>query len=234
MGKLKCIVIEDEPLAAEIIADYIGQVPFLELSAVYSDALFAMEGLKTKSADVIFLDINLPKLKGYDFIRILAKPPQIIITTAYRDYALDGYELNITDYLLKPISFSRFLMAVNKLKKDIPATENNGSILPERKSMTVSISKKKVKIFLDEILFMESQREYVHIVTAAQRYAVKMQMNEMEARSDKFSFIRIHRSFMVAVKKITAYNAVQVEIGEQRIPIGRSYKEQVLAVIGEG
>ncbi len=232
MEKLKCIVIEDEPLAAEIIADYIGQVPFLELVAVYSDAIFAMEGLKTKSVDVIFLDINLPKLKGYDFIRILAKPPQVIITTAYRDYALDGYELNITDYLLKPISFSRFLMAVNKLKKDMSG--NNLAVLPERKSMTVSISKKKIKIYLDEILFMESQREYVHIVTEANRYVVKMQMNEMEARSDKFSFIRIHRSFMVAIKKITAYNATQVEIGEQKIPIGRSYKEQVLAVIGEG
>lgn len=231
METLKCIIVEDEPLAAEIIIDYISQVPFLEMQAVYSDALYAMEGLKQQPADVIFLDINLPKLKGYDFIRVLNKPPQIIITTAYRDYALDGYELNITDYLLKPVSFSRFLMSVNKLKKGI-ATANVSTIGSERKSMTVNISKKRVKIFFDDILFVESQREYVHIVTAANRYVVKMQMNEMESMADKTSFLRVHRSFMVAIKKITAYNAAQVEIAEQVIPIGRSYKEYVLSVIG--
>lgn len=231
MQKLKCIIVEDEPLAAEIIADYITQVPFLELQAVYSDAIYAMEGIKKQPADVIFLDINLPKLKGYDFIRIMARPPQIIITTAYRDYALDGYELNITDYLLKPIPFNRFLMAVNKLKRDGKTAEDAIAFLQERQSMTVNISKKRVKIFLDEILFMESQREYVHIITATNRYVVKMQMTELESQSDKQHFIRIHRSFMIAIKKITAYNSAQVEIGEHVIPIGRSYKEQALAVI---
>ncbi|MFT3980786.1 MAG: LytTR family DNA-binding domain-containing protein [Ferruginibacter sp.] len=233
MQKLKCIVIEDEPLAAEIVADYIGQVPFLELAAVYSDAIFAMEGLKQQPADVIFLDINLPKLKGYDFVRILPAPPQVIITTAYRDYALDGYELNVKDYLLKPISFSRFLMAVNKLNRHPASEENYIAVLPERRSITVNISRKKVKIFLDEILFMESRREYLHIITAGNRYAVKMQLSEMEAKSDKNEFLRVHRSFIVALPKITAYNAAQVEIGEQVIPIGRSYKEQVAAVIGK-
>ncbi|MBC7936749.1 MAG: response regulator transcription factor [Rhizobacter sp.] len=229
MEKLECIIVEDEPLAAELLADYISQVPFLELNAIYSDAIYAMDGLKSKGADVVFLDINLPKLKGYDFIKILAHPPQVIITTAYRDYAVDGYELNVTDYLLKPVNFNRFLMAVNKLKKKEPLAEPaSATVSPERKSLTVNISKKRVKVFLDEILFIESQREYIHIITGTTKYVVKMQLTEMEAQLDTEDFVRVHRSFIVAIKKITAYNASQVEIGEQVIPIGRSYKEPVL------
>jgi DNA-binding LytR/AlgR family response regulator len=230
MEKLRCVLVEDEPLAAEILAEYITQVPFLTLSAVYTDAIFALEGLKQQAADVIFLDINLPKLKGYDFIKVLVNPPQIVITTAYRDYAVDGYELNVTDYLLKPISFNRFLMAVNKLKKNTGGTMDATQVLlEERKSITLNSARKKVKIFPDEILFIESQREYIHIVTAHNKYVVKMQLSEMEMQSDKNDFVRIHRSFIVAIKKVTAFNAAQVEIGERVIPIGRSYKEQVIA-----
>src|SRR5215203_1200500 len=116
MEKFNCLIIEDEPLAAEVLEDYIRQVPFLELKGTCTDALFAMEWLQQEKIEVVFLDIHLPKLKGLDFVKTLKNPPQIIITTAYREYALDGYELNVVDYLLKPVSFKRFLMAVNKLR----------------------------------------------------------------------------------------------------------------------
>jgi len=116
MEKFNCIIVEDEPLAAEVLQDYVGQIPFLELKSLCTDAMYAMEALKKNRIDVIFLDIHLPRLKGLDFLETLKSPPQVIITSAYRDYALEGYELNGVDYLLKPISFNRFLTAVNKIK----------------------------------------------------------------------------------------------------------------------
>src|ERR1044071_1478084 len=116
MQKITCLIVEDEPLAAEVLEDYVGQVPSLELTGICGDAVFALEVLQREKIDLIFLDIHLPRLKGLDFIRTLKSPPQIIITTAYQDYALQGYELNVTDYLLKPIEFSRFLASMNKLQ----------------------------------------------------------------------------------------------------------------------
>lgn len=233
MEKLSCIIVEDEPLAAEVLEDYIKQVPFLDLVNIYEDALFALEALKKQKVDVIFLDIHLPKLKGLDFIKTLKSPPQIVITSAYREYALDGYELNVTDYLLKPINFNRFLMAVNKLKNqqetELPsmATLHSG----ERPHLLININKKKIKVFYDEILYIESRKEYINIVTDKESHLTKYQLTDIEAELDKASFMRIHRSFIVARNKIKAFNAAEVELGGQVIPIGRSYKELVLGVL---
>lgn len=232
MERVKCIIVEDEPLAAEILADYIAQVPFLKLAGVYSDAFSAMEGLQTEEPGVIFLDLHLPKLKGLDFLKTLSDPPQVIVTTAYRDYALDSYDLNVTDYLLKPINFNRFLTAINKIKKraaDPEAPVSPKEAVAERKSIFVNIARKKIKIFLDDILFIESKREYIHIMTEENDFVVKMPLSEIETQLDKDCFLRVHRSFIVSIKKITAYNAMQVEIGEHAIPIGRHYKEPVNA-----
>src|SRR6185437_4617499 len=165
MQKFNCLIVEDEPLAAEVLEDYTSQVPFLELKAKCRDAFSAMEILQHQKIDLIFLDIHLPKLKGLDFLKTLKSPPQIIITTAYQDYALQGYELNIVDYLLKPIEFSRFLMAVNKLvgfnENILP--EKSARFLMERAYLFFSVNKKKVKFFLDEILYIESLKEYIRI-----------------------------------------------------------------------
>src|SRR6187399_3311924 len=157
MEKYNCIIVEDEPLAVEVLEDYIKQVPFLELKSICPDAIFAMEILRKQKIDVVFLDIHLPKLKGLDFIKTLKNPPQIIVTTAYREYAIEGYELNVLDYLVKPINFSRFLMAVNKLK-----TQHKGDIIfssgpatsPERQHLFVNVNKKMIKVYMDEILFI--------------------------------------------------------------------------------
>lgn len=237
MVQYKCIIIEDEPLAAEILQDYIAQIPFLELKQIYADALTALEFLKNEKTDVIFIDIHLPKLNGLDFIKTLKNPPQIIITTAYREYALEGYENNVVDYLLKPISFSRFLTAVNKLKTNVPAPEilfsDGKSSVDEKQHIYINVNKKRIKINLEDILFIESKREYISIVTREKAYLTKYQLSEMEKHLDKTSFIRVHRSFIVSKNKINAFTATDIEVRGNLIPIGRSYKELVLSVLGE-
>src|SRR5688500_8426619 len=157
MHRYNCIIVEDEPLAAEVIRDYILQVPFLRLKGICTDALYAMDLLQKEKIDLVFLDIHLPKLKGLDFIKALKKPPQIIITSAYQEYALQGYELNVLDYLLKPIEFNRFVMAVNKLKeRDIMEASPAPAAAIERAALFFNVSKKRVKMYIDEILFIES------------------------------------------------------------------------------
>jgi len=236
MEKYNCLIVEDEPLAAEVLEDYINQVPFLELKAICPDAIFAMEILQKQKIDVLFLDIHLPKLKGLDFIKTLKNPPQIIVTTAYREYAIEGYELNVLDYLVKPISFSRFLMAVNKLK-----TRNHGDVLfssvgvpsTERLHLFVNVNKKMVKVYIDEILYIESKKEYISIVTKEKSFLTKYQLSEIEEQLSKNNFLRVHRSFLVSKAKIVAFTATEIEIAGQQIPIGRSYKELVNSMLGE-
>lgn len=233
MLKYNCIVVEDEPLAAEILVDYIGQVPFLELKHVCSDAIYAMEILQTEKIDLIFLDIHLPKLKGMDFLESLKTPPAVIITSAYKDYALQAFDEGVIDYLLKPIRFNRFLKAVNKIHQPVRAVapEPIAATGQERKYLYFNVGKKKVKIYLDEILSIESLREYVRVTTAEKSILVKFALNEVEELLSKDNFLRVHRSFIVSKDKITAFTATEVEIGGKQIPIGRSYKELVMAVL---
>lgn len=235
MERISCMIIEDEPLAAEILTDYINQIPFLELKSTCSDALYALEVLQAQRIDLLFLDIHLPKLKGLDFIRTLKSPPRIILTTAYREYALDGYELNVVDYLLKPIHFNRFIMAVNKVKEHAiaePPVQNVATVAAERAHLLINVNKKRIRIYFDEILYIESRKEYINIVTSSKAYLTKYQISEIEAMLDKRKFIRIHRSFIVAREKLNAFSAAEVEINGEVIPIGRSYKELVLSLLG--
>ena len=233
MQQYKCIIVEDEPLAAEVVKDYVLQIPFLQLRGICTDALYAMEILQKEKIDLVFLDIHLPKLKGLDFVRTLKNPPQIIITSAYQEYALQGYELNVVDYLLKPIEFNRFLMAVNKLKEQPSATGLSG--LPvtttERAHLFFNVSKKKVKIYIDEILFIESLKEYIRITTKDKSILTKFQLGQIEEMLSQNGFLRIHRSFLVAKNKIDAFSATDVEINGRQLPIGRSYKELVIAML---
>jgi len=236
MEKYNCIIVEDEPLAAEVLEDYVRQIRFLELKGICVDAIFAMEFLQKEKIDVVFLDMHLPRLKGLDFIKTLKNPPQIIITTAYRDYALEGYELNVVDYLLKPINFNRFLMAVNKLKTQHPAEmlfSAPASSPLERVHLFINVNKKRVKIYLDEILYIESKKEYISIVTKEKSYLTKFQLGEIEEQLAKNNFLRVHRSFIVSSEKINAFSATEIEIGGLQIPIGRSYKELVISQLGE-
>ena len=237
MVRYKCLIIEDEPLAAEILQDYVRQIPFLDLRHTCSDALTALEFLKTEKTDVLFIDIHLPRLSGLDFIKTLKNPPQIIVTTAYREYALDGYEHNVVDYLLKPISFNRFLTAVNKIKTNVPVTEilfsEGRTGVNEKQHIYINVNKKRIKINLEDILYLESKREYISIVTDSKSYLTKFQLSEIENHLDKTGFIRVHRSFIVSKSKINAFTATDIEIRGMMIPIGRSYKELVLSILGE-
>ena len=170
MSKIKCIIIEDEPLAAKVLSDYISQVPFLEFQGAFKDAILATDWLRDNTTDLIFLDIHLPKLKGMAFLKTLAHPPAVIITTAYHQYAVEGFNLNVTDYLLKPFEFERFLISVNKVKtakgEKIQSTES-----PETKDhLFLNVQKKKVKILFSEIFYIESQLEYIRIVTTKRVY----------------------------------------------------------------
>ncbi len=222
---LTCLIIEDEPLAAEILSDYIRDAPGLELAGVCSDALFALEFLQREPVDVLFLDIHLPKLKGLDFLKTLSNPPQVILTTAYHQYALEAYEYAVADYLLKPIEFSRFLKAVQKLRQ--PGTPNSlpTSQGPERAAHFFNVDKKRVKVYFDEILYAESLKEYVRIFLPGRSVVTKMQLGELENLLGRDGFVRIHRSFLVAKSKIDAYSATEVEVGGKKLPIGRSYRD---------
>ncbi len=220
MSKIKCIIIEDEPLAAKVLSDYISEVPFLELQKVFKDAILASEFLQQQETDLIFLDIHLPKLKGMAFLKTLANPPAVIVTTAYHQYAVEGFNLNVTDYLLKPFEFERFLTAVNKVNAEQKKTSNEA-----REFIFVNVQKRKVRILFSEILYIESQREYIKIVTTRNEYISKMSTNEIEELLPPDAFKRIHRSFIVAVSKIESYTAEAVELNGVSIPIGRGYKD---------
>jgi len=231
MQKITCLIIEDEPLAAEVLEDYINQVPFLQLVSTCGDALYALEVLQKEKIALIFLDIHLPKLKGLDFVKTLNEPPKIIVTSAYQDYALQGYELNVVDYLLKPIEFNRFVNAVNKALQQI---QLSGSLeapqmVNERAFLFFNVGKKKVRMFLDEILYIESLKEYIKIVAKDKSILTKFQLGQTEDLLKNKNFLRIHRSFIVAKDKIDAFSATDIEIEGKLIPIGRSYKEQVYA-----
>jgi DNA-binding LytR/AlgR family response regulator len=229
----KCIVVEDEPLAVEVLQDYIRQVPFLKLISVCSDAFYAMESLKKFDIDLMFLDVHLPKMKGLDLIKVLKNPPKIIITSAYQEYALQGYELNVIDYLLKPIEFSRFVKAVHKIEqiKETVLSARPVTRQAERIYLFFVVGKKKVKVFLDEILYIESMKEYIRVNTKNKSVLTKFKMSQLDEVLGENNFLRIHRSFIVAKDKIEAFSATEVELGGKRLPIGRSYKELVTSVL---
>jgi DNA-binding LytR/AlgR family response regulator len=235
MQQYNCIIIEDEPLAAEVLRDYIADVPFLNLKKHYNSAVAALNDLHEINIDLIFLDINLPKLKGIEFIKTLKTPPHIIITSAYQEYALEGYDLNIIDYLLKPIEFSRFLKAVNKLKYQVSEqTYNSPALIPDGKDFIyVYVDKKKVRVQLKDIIYIESHREYVRFMMKEKTITTKAQLGQMEEMLNKNDFLRIHRSYIIARDKIEAYSSTGIELLGKTLPIGRSYKEAVMSVLDE-
>jgi DNA-binding LytR/AlgR family response regulator len=227
------LIVEDEPLAAGIVSDYIQQVPGLKLKGICENVMTAMEKLRSEKIDLIFLDINLPRINGIEFIKSIRDKYDIVLTTAYHQYAIEGFDLNVTDYLLKPIEFSRFLQAVNKvferrnLSVPAPAADSR-----PRKHYFFNVDKKQVKVYVDEILYIESLKDYVSIHTPGKKLITKFQIGEMEKMLEELNFLRIHKSYVVNVDKITAYGAVELERGSVVLPIGRSYKELVERRLG--
>jgi two-component system, LytTR family, response regulator len=229
MSKIKCIIIEDEPLAVKVLSDYIAQTPFLQLDATFRDALLATDYLRKSATDLIFLDIHLPKLKGMAFLKTLSNPPAVIITTAYHQYAVEGFNLNVTDYLLKPFEFERFLTAVTKVRT---VRAGSGSGTPadppvNRDFIFITVQKKKVQILFSDIVYIESQREYIRITTTRNEYISKMSTHEIEALLPPRLFLRVHRSYIVAIRRIESYTAERIEINGTSIPIGKGYRESM-------
>ncbi len=223
MSKIKCIVVEDEPLAAKVLVDYVSQVPFLELQGTFKDAILATEFLRDNGTDLIFLDIHLPKLKGLAFLKTLIDPPAVIITTAYHQYAVEGFNLNVTDYLLKPFEFERFLIAVNKVKAIHKEKQSSGELAP-KDFIFLHVQKKKIKVLFSDIIYIESHQEYIKIVTPQKVYFPKMTTNEMESLLPSHLFKRIHRSYIISINRIESFTADTVELHGMSFPIGRSYR----------
>jgi DNA-binding LytR/AlgR family response regulator len=225
MSKIKCIIVEDEPLAVKVLADYISQVPFLELQQSFKDAILATEFLHDNDTDLIFLDIHLPKLKGMAFLKTLAVAPAVIITTAYHQYAVEGFDLNVTDYLLKPFEFERFLTAVNKVKTAQGQQLQPNEIGEVKDYLILNVQKKKEKILFADIIYIESQREYVRIVTTRKEYISKMSTQQIEELLPAALFRRVHRSYIVSVSRIESFTAEIIEVNGVSIPVGRAYRD---------
>jgi len=220
MDKYSCIIIEDEPLALERTKDFVLKIPFLQLDATFDNALNGLAYLSSNKVDLLFLDINMDELSGIELLESTTVDSQIIITTAYQEYALKGYELNVTDYLLKPYTFNRFLQAVNKAQKNLQ------QIVPENAPdyIFVKTENRLEKIMLDEIIYIEGMRDYRRIHTMNKRIMTLQNFKELELIIPSSIVCRVHKSFMVGINKIESIERNRIKIADQLIPISETYK----------
>lgn len=239
MEKLSCIIIDDEPLALDLLSDYVARTPFLEYKGGFTHAPDALPLLQQQQVQLIFLDVQMPAINGLQFLRILPHRPHVILTTAYPEYALDGFELDVADYLLKPIRYERFLKAVSKvLASSQPATPSPPSVpVPAASENTpvadgsifVKTDHRIVRISLDDILFIQSLKEYVMIHTVQGKTMTLQSLKRMEDVLPPGQFIRIHKSYLIALSRIDMVEGNRVVIGKEYIPIGDTYKAAFLA-----
>lgn len=223
----RCVIIEDEPLAAELLTDYLREVPDFELVAHCRDVMSASSVLRNEKIDVLFVDIHLPKIKGIDFVRSIQNQYQIILTTAYDQYAVEGFSLNVVDYLLKPIGFNRFLQALQKVKKNVIPSEDVTTPV-ESPYQYFNVDKKQVRVKMEDVLFIESLKEYIRIHTTQGRLVTKLPIGEAETLFAPHHFIRVHKSYIISLDKVSAFGATNIDVQGHSIPIGRSYKEYVI------
>jgi len=226
MKKYKCVIVDDEELARELIESHLNQLLDFEIVAICASAIEASSVLKKETIDLIFLDIEMPVLKGTEFLKNLAHKPKVIFTTAHREYAIEGYELNVVDYLLKPIVFSRFFKAIEKFLDTQTVIESN-HIIGESTHIFVQSNKKNIKVLFEEVLYIESIKDYVKIHTTEDKLIIKHGLSTFEDKLDE-RFIRVHRSYIVNSQKVTAFTKQDIEIGDIEIPIGDYYKKRAL------
>lgn len=229
MEKVKCFIIDDEPLAIDVVKSHLGKLDSFEIIGTDTDAVNAFITLKTKEVDLLFIDIEMPNFSGLEFIQSLKIKPCIIITTAFRDYAVQGFDLNILDYLVKPIPFDRFMKAIDKyLDQKRPLNE---PALTKKEYVMVRADRKFIKVAYQDILYVEGLKDYVKIVLTGNSILTKQSIGNFEKELDSNAFIRIHKSYLVSLDKITAYNNHDVEIGKVELPIGKHYRNQLLSVL---
>jgi len=239
--KIVCLAVDDEPPALEVLKNYISAISSLELAGTCNNAIEASNILRSRKIDLLFLDIQMPQLLGTDLIRTLKNPPKVIFTTAYRKFAIEGFELDAVDYLLKPISFERFLKSVNKVmeatpqKSQAPAAASIQPAAPVSVQVDpfihVRVERKMIKIALDDILYIESLRDYIKVVTRSRAIITKQSISSLEETLPKDAFVRIHRSYIVALNKVESYTNELVEIARQELPISRMYRLDVEKVL---
>ena len=229
---IKCLIIDDEPLAINIIKNYLGQIDGFELVESFDNAIDGLNYLSANSIDLIFLDINMPVLDGLNFIKSLEKKPLIIITSAHEEFAVETYELEVLDYLVKPISFPRFMKALNKVNRILDSNEISKSNLKERPFIFIKIEKTKMKkIYLDDLLVIECLKDYLKIITTTNKYIIHQTLGSFTDQLPAKKFIRIHRSFTISIDKIDTVEGNSVEIGGIRYVIGRTYTKEVKDII---
>ena len=227
MNKYTCIIIEDEPLALDKTKDFVNKVPFLELTATFDNALNGLAYLNSNKVDVLFLDINMDELSGIELLESSNITSQVIITTAYQEYALKGYELHITDYLLKPFTFNRFLQAVNKAQENL----NQRSTEKQLDFIFVKTENRLEKIMINDILYIEGMRDYLRIHTSTKKIMTLQSFNELEQLIPAQVVCRVHKSYMVAINKIESIERSRIKIADQMIPVSETYKEAFLQLI---
>lgn len=235
--KTKCLIVDDEPLAIKVIESHISKIPNLEVVSTCSNAVEAFDVLLTNHIDLVFLDVQMPEITGIDLLKSLKKAPAIIFTTAYRDFALEAYELDAIDYLLKPIAFERFFKSISKYYQwkgndKLAVRRGESSNHAEQSFIYVRSERKIVKVLLEEILFIESIKDYVKIHLNDEVIITREKISNLEEKLPENQFIRTHRSFLVASKSIKAFTAETVEIRNHEIPIGRTFKNSVLSFLG--
>lgn len=230
---IKCLIADDEVLSLEVLEGYIGKLENYKLIASCRNGLEVFNALKNQSVDLLFLDIQMPQLSGLELAKSFTGLPAIIFTTAFREYAVEGYELNALDYLLKPISFDRFLRAIDKFENTSSHSINRRSDTQELKTarsndfVYVKSAKKTVKVYLKDIIFIQGAKEFVKILTVHGEVITYQTLQDFEQRLPDGLFLRVHRSFIIAVDQIRAYNATHLEVGDTEIPIGQSYQKLV-------
>lgn len=232
MIKLSCVIVDDEPVARKILEEFIEQVPFLSLAGQFENVAKTEAFLQEQKADILFLDIEMPKMTGLQYLKKASVQPLVILTTAYPEYALEGYELDIIDYLLKPIAFSRFSKAVQKAKefidlRDRTVKENNPSFLFIRSDKRIE------KIELKQIVYVESAGNYIFIVTPTKKIMAYLTLKGIESQLPPQEFIKIHQSFLVSFSRIESIEGNQVIVNGKPIPISRSYRDSLMKIVEE-
>lgn len=236
--KLNCIVIDDEHLAREYLKDYISKLPFLNFIGDFNSPLKALDLIKSGNVDLLFLDIQMPDITGLEFLRTMSQPPMTIITTAYKEFAVEGYELNVVDYLLKPFSLERFMNATNKALSIFESASNSPHTSPATPTelkddyLVIRADRKHYKINYEDLLFIEGQKAYVTFHTTTKPITALFSLKELEEKLPSKRFMRIHKSYIVSVKHICALEGNLIEIAGKQIPVGKNYRKEVASIFG--
>jgi DNA-binding LytR/AlgR family response regulator len=230
--RTKCLIIDDEPLARKLIESHLAKIPQLENIGSCQNALEALKFLRENSVDLLFLDVQMPELNGLELLKILSNPPKVILTTAYRDFAYEAYDLDVIDYILKPVSFERFVKSVNKyLEIYNKSNFNSDPKNTKDEILLVKADRKIIRLPIEEIILIEGLKDYIKIHTKDKFIITKESIASMEAKLAGHKFLRIHRSYLISLNNVSAFNHEYVEIHQKQLPFGRTFKEVALKTL---